>query len=54
MFEGIPNIDHTQEFVRSDLKSWLSWLREDVGFTSFRFDFAKGYAAGVFLVQFAS
>lgn len=38
-----PNIDHTQDFVRRDLKDWLLWLREDVGFKGWRFDFVKGY-----------
>ncbi|CAM6110423.1 unnamed protein product [Calypogeia fissa] len=45
VFEGAPNIDHTQEFVRSDLKEWLKWTLSDIGFNSFRFDFAKGYSA---------
>ncbi|KAG6542753.1 hypothetical protein Mapa_015828 [Marchantia paleacea] len=45
IFQGAPNIDHTQEFVRNDLKEWLRWLIKDVGYNSFRFDFAKGYSA---------
>ncbi|KAM7252891.1 hypothetical protein ACFE04_025509 [Oxalis oulophora] len=44
-FQGVPNIDHTQPFVRNDITAWLRWLRDDVGFQDFRFDFAKGYAA---------
>ncbi len=32
-----------QERVRSDLKQWLSWLRQDVGFDGIRLDFSKGY-----------
>jgi alpha-amylase len=43
IFEGAPNLDHTQEFVRNDLKNWMRWLRYDLGFSDFRFDFAKGY-----------
>eukprot|EP00249_Psilotum_nudum_P022030 c28345_g1_i3 orf=72-1013(-) len=42
-FSGVSNIDHTQEFVRNDLKKWLKWIRDDIGFDDFRFDFAKGY-----------
>lgn len=34
----------TQERVRTDLKQWLSWLRQDVGFQGMRMDFCKGYA----------
>ncbi|RWR90644.1 putative alpha-amylase 2 [Cinnamomum micranthum f. kanehirae] len=44
-FHGVPNIDHTQPFVRKDIIGWLQWLRKYVGFQDFRFDFAKGYAA---------
>lgn len=43
IFEGAPNIDHTQDFVRSDLKDWMRWVRHDLGFSDFRFDFSKGY-----------
>ncbi|CAH9087024.1 unnamed protein product [Cuscuta europaea] len=43
-FHGVPNIDHTQNFVRKDIVGWLRWLRYTVGFEDFRFDFAKGYA----------
>jgi len=39
-----PNIDHTQEWVRNDLKTWLNWMRDDVGFRGWRFDFVKGYS----------
>lgn len=35
---------HAQERVRADLKQWLSWLRQEVGFQGLRLDFSKGYA----------
>lgn len=44
VFEGTPNIDHSREEVRRDLSLWLHWMREDVGFQAFRFDYAKGYS----------
>ncbi|KAK8552446.1 hypothetical protein V6N12_041041 [Hibiscus sabdariffa] len=43
-FNGVPNIDHSQHFVRKDIIGWLKWLR-NVGFQDFRFDFARGYSA---------
>lgn len=43
-FHAAPNLDHSQEFVREDLKEWLGWLTDEVGFDSVRFDFTKGYA----------
>ncbi|KAH0456188.1 hypothetical protein IEQ34_014095 [Dendrobium chrysotoxum] len=44
-FPGVPNIDHTQPFVRKEIINWLIWLRENLKFQDFRFDFAKGYDA---------
>lgn len=44
-FHGVPNIDHSQVFVRKDIIQWLKWLRYTVGFQDFRFDFARGYSA---------
>lgn len=41
-FHGVPNIDHSQVFVRKDIIQWLKWLRYTVGFQDFRFDFARG------------
>ena len=41
-FHGVPNIDHGQDFVRKDIVAWLKWLRQNVGFEDFRFDFARG------------
>lgn len=41
-FKGVPNIDHSQPFVRKDITAWLQWLQDTVGFQDFRFDFAKG------------
>ena len=41
-FNGVPNVDHTQPFVRKDITEWLRWLRNKVGFQDFRFDFARG------------
>lgn len=43
LFEAAPNLDHSSEQVRHDLKRWLSSLRHTVGFDGWRFDFAKGY-----------
>ncbi|KAF2310166.1 hypothetical protein GH714_007012 [Hevea brasiliensis] len=43
-FHMVPNIDHTQHFVRTDITAWLQWLRNSVGFQDFRFDFARGYS----------
>ena len=38
-----PNVDHTKDWVRNDLKQWLHWMKNDIGFGGWRFDFVKGY-----------
>ncbi|XP_049382717.1 uncharacterized protein LOC125847058 [Solanum stenotomum] len=44
IFHAAPNIDHSQEFVRQDIKKWLNWLRNDVGFDGWRLDFVRGFS----------
>ncbi|GMH01691.1 hypothetical protein Nepgr_003530 [Nepenthes gracilis] len=45
-FHAAPNIDHSQEFVRRDLKEWLRWLRDDIGYDGWRLDFVRGFWGG--------
>jgi len=42
IWSGAPNIDHSQEFVARDLEEWMRWLRNDIGFDGYRFDYARG------------
>ncbi|XP_077223141.1 uncharacterized protein LOC143856751 [Tasmannia lanceolata] len=46
IFHAAPNIDHSQQFVRRDIKEWLNWLRNDIGFDGWRLDFVKGFSGG--------
>ena len=34
-----------------DIKQWLSWLRSEIGFDGWRFDFVKGYP-GRFVMEY--
>ncbi|KAK9829872.1 hypothetical protein WJX72_008358 [[Myrmecia] bisecta] len=43
-YTAAPNIDHTQDRVRKDITQWMAWLRKNVGFDGWRFDFVKGYS----------
>ncbi|KAG8663226.1 alpha-amylase 3, chloroplastic isoform X2 [Manihot esculenta] len=45
-FHAAPNIDHSQDFVRKDLKEWLCWLRDEIGYDGWRLDFVKGFWGG--------
>ncbi|XP_073269972.1 alpha-amylase 3, chloroplastic isoform X2 [Primulina huaijiensis] len=45
-FHAAPNIDHSQEFVRKDIKEWLDWLREEIGYDGWRLDFVRGFWGG--------
>ncbi|XP_057777113.1 alpha-amylase 3, chloroplastic isoform X2 [Salvia miltiorrhiza] len=47
-FHAAPNIDHSQEFVRNDIKEWLCWLRKEIGYDGWRLDFARGFWGGYF------
>ncbi|KAK9276956.1 hypothetical protein L1049_006495 [Liquidambar formosana] len=45
-FHAAPNIDHSQEFVRKDLREWMRWLREEIGYDGWRLDFVRGFWGG--------
>lgn len=45
-FHAAPNIDHSQDFVRKDIKEWLCWLRKDIEYDGWRLDFVRGFWGG--------
>ncbi|KAL1213666.1 Alpha-amylase 3 [Cardamine amara subsp. amara] len=45
-FHAAPNIDHSQDFVRKDIKEWLCWMREEIGYDGWRLDFVRGFWGG--------
>ena len=39
------------EDLRESIVDWLNWLKNDIGFDSWRFDFVKGYG-GQFMEEY--
>ncbi|GLJ24443.1 hypothetical protein SUGI_0466770 [Cryptomeria japonica] len=42
-----PDVDHANPKIHSELSDWMNWLKSDIGFDGWRFDFVKGYAGNL-------
>ena len=38
------NLAHSYLKVREEIKEWMTWLKNDIGFEGWRYDYVKGYA----------
>ena len=44
-FEGYRDLDHTNETVQKNVKTYLDFLLKELGYAGFRYDMVKGYKA---------
>ena len=44
-FDGYRDLDHTNAQVQQNVKTYLSFLLNDLGYAGFRYDMVKGFAA---------
>ena len=43
-WDGARDLDHTSANVQENVKAYLNFLKNDIGYEGFRYDFVKGYS----------
>ena len=44
-FDGYRDLDHTDDITQQNVKVYLDYLKNEIGYAGFRYDMVKGYAA---------
>lgn len=47
-YHAARDIDHTKVYVQESIKGWMRWLRSDIGYDGWRFDYVRGVAPEYF------
>jgi len=42
-YAAARDLDHTNPSVQQEIKAWMSWLKNDIGFAGWRYDYVKGF-----------
>jgi alpha-amylase len=42
-YAAARDLDHSNTTVRNDIKSWMNWLKNTIGFAGWRYDYVKGF-----------
>ncbi|GAB4334121.1 MAG: hypothetical protein OHK0038_10830 [Flammeovirgaceae bacterium] len=40
------DLDHSNATVQNDIKTWMNWLKTNIGFDGWRYDYVRGYWGG--------
>lgn len=43
-YHAARDIDHTQVYVQNGIVQWMGWLKSEIGYDGWRFDYTKGYS----------
>gem|GEM_PF-967662 len=42
-YAAARDLDHTNASVQTEIKKWMNWLKNTIGFAGWRYDYVKGY-----------